>query len=155
MGQLAGWAGSLLPEQPNCQGNQTAPTPVLFFVVKDAAIKGRSRGKTTIKVQPGSQRRRDSKIGSRQKQSSGRKLTLPVPVIRPIGSHSFAGNVSNNERIPDKAKSAMKSKTLRKRKEASTNTTSKIMYINKETKTQVSHRRMVKRIPNLQLQKGF
>ena len=24
--QLAGWAGSLLPEQPNCQGNQTAPT---------------------------------------------------------------------------------------------------------------------------------
>ena len=25
--QLAGWAGSLLPEQPNCQGNQTAPTP--------------------------------------------------------------------------------------------------------------------------------
>ena len=24
--QLAGRAGSLLPEQPNCQGNQTAPT---------------------------------------------------------------------------------------------------------------------------------
>ena len=23
---LAGWAGPLLPEQPNCQGNQTAPT---------------------------------------------------------------------------------------------------------------------------------
>ena len=24
--QLVGWAGPLLPEQPNCQGNQTAPT---------------------------------------------------------------------------------------------------------------------------------
>ena len=28
--QLAGWAGSLLPEQPNCQGNQTAPTQNCF-----------------------------------------------------------------------------------------------------------------------------
>ena len=27
--QLAGRAGSLLPEQPNCQGNQTAPAPTL------------------------------------------------------------------------------------------------------------------------------
>ena len=32
--QLAGRAGSLLPEQPNCQGNQTAPTlQVVLHVV--------------------------------------------------------------------------------------------------------------------------
>ena len=92
---------------------------ILFSVGKDTAIKRRSRGKTKIKVHPGSQRRRVSKIGSRQKQSPGRKLTLPVPVTRPIRPHNFAENVSNNERIPNKAKTATKAKTLRKRKEAS------------------------------------
>ena len=31
--QLAGWAGSLLPEQPNCQGNQTAPTLYALLMI--------------------------------------------------------------------------------------------------------------------------
>ena len=46
---------------------------VLFSVGKDTALKRKSRGKTKIKVQPDSQKRRVSKIGSQQKQSSEEK----------------------------------------------------------------------------------
>ena len=46
--QLAGWAVSLLPEQPNCQGNQTAPTLNCAAISKNSTLGLFRRAKTAI-----------------------------------------------------------------------------------------------------------
>ena len=108
---------------------------VLFSFGKDTALKKRSKGKTKIKVQPTSQKRRVSKKGSHQKQSSGRKVKLSVAVGKACRVHKLSDNVRNNERIPNKAKLIMKSKSLHKKRVSETDdqgNTSKLIKMQKK-----------------------
>ena len=58
-----------------------------------------------------SQKRRAVFSGSRERQSSGRKLVLKAKKARTRRIHNFAENVRKNERIANKSQSIMASKT--------------------------------------------
>ena len=90
---------------------------VLFSVGQETAMNRKSKGRIKIKVQPNSQERWVCKIGSRQKPSSGRKLKLRLPAVRTNRPPNLAENVRNNERIANKARAIMKSKSLKRTRE--------------------------------------
>ena len=77
--------------------------------VNSQGVLKKSRGK--ISVQPGAVQRRKRKCGSRQQQSSGRKVGLSIPVPKKKRAHDFSENVKRNENVPKKAGRTMLSKT--------------------------------------------
>ena len=73
-------------------------------------LEKRSKGRPRIKVQVESQKRRAVFSGTRERQSSGRKLALKAKKARTRRLHNFAENVCKNERVANKTQSIIKIK---------------------------------------------
>ena len=87
------------------------PSCLYEFGADVRGLEKRSKGRPRIKVQVESQKRRAVFSGSRERQSSGRKLVLKAKKARTRRIHNFAENVRKNERIANKSQSIMASKT--------------------------------------------
>ena len=87
------------------------PSCFYQFGADVCGLEKRSKGRPRIKVQVESQKRSADFSGSREIQSSGRKLVLKAKKTRPRRLHNFVENVCKNERVANKSQSIMASKT--------------------------------------------